>query len=267
MRILQAHRVNVSGNLDGTPIVFIHGFGCGQTMWRFIAPAFEADHKVVLFDLLGSGRSDLSQYDRGKYETLDGHATDVLEICKALGLNGVTLVGHSVSSMIAAIAANRDPDLIGSVVMVGPSPSYIDDKDYVGGFKREDVEGLLQMLESNYLGWASQMAPAIMGTANSADLGDELTESFCRTDPDIAAHFARTTFLSDHREDTKVVRQHCLLLQCSDDIIAPLEVGSWLEKNMQKGHLVVMQATGHCPHMSAPAETIAAIKCFMAEIA
>lgn len=248
-------------------MVFIHGFGCDQNMWRLTAPAFEADHKIILFDLIGSGQSDLSRYDRVKYGTLEGHADDVLDICHTLNLSNVTLVGHSVSSMIAAIAANKDPDRIRSVVMVGPSPCYVDNTDYVGGFTREDVEGLLQMLGANYLGWSSQMAPAIMGGANPVELGDELTASFCRTDPDIAEHFARTTFLSDHREDAKAVRQQCLILQCSDDIIAPLEVGKWLDDNMPNGHLVVMQATGHCPHMSAPAETIAAINDFMGNLA
>lgn len=265
MTVLDAHHVNVSGKRDGQPIVFVHGFGCDQKMWRFVTPGFEDTHKLVLLDLIGSGSSDLSKYDRRKYGSLDGHASDVVEIIRTLDLRDVVLVGHSVSAMIAALAANQERDRITSVVMVGPSPCYLNDGDYIGGFTRDDIEGLLETLEANYLGWSSQMAPAIMGSRNPAELGEELTDSFCRTDPDIAAHFARVTFLSDHRDTVKDVSQPCLILQCSDDMIAPVEVGRWLAKNLKDNHLVIMNATGHCPHMSAPSETTREIRDFISK--
>ena len=255
--------MNVAGNPAGIPLVFIHGFGCDQNMWRYVTPAFEADYKIVLLDLAGSGHSNLSKYDRKKYARLDGHAVDILDICQALQLEETVLVGHSVSAMIAALAANREPNRVRSIIMVGPSPSYINDGEYVGGFTREDIDGLIEALEANYLGWSSNMAPLIMGSANPEELGAELTASFCRTDPDIAAHFARTTFLSNHRTDVRQLKHPCLVLQCSDDAIAPMEVGRWLERNIQDCELAIMKATGHCPHISAPEETVAAMKKFL----
>ncbi len=265
MTLMNDHNVNVVGKPSGSPIVFVHGFGCDQNMWRLITPAFEANHKLVLLDLIGSGSSKLARYDRTKYGSLDGHASDVLDIIRALELENVMLVGHSVGSMIAAIAANREPERITSIVMVAPSPCYLNRDGYVGGFSSEDIDGLLQTLEANYLGWSSQMAPVIMGNANPDELGGELTASFCRADPNTAAHFARVTFTSDHRATVKEVRQPCLILQCSDDIIAPVEVGNWLADNIRHGRLVNMKATGHCPHMSAPSETISAISAFTSQ--
>ena len=232
-------------------------------MWRLVVPAFEATHRVVLFDHVGAGQSDASAYDREKYGTLDGYATDVLDICRELRLADVIFVGHSVSAMIGVLAANRDPARFKALVLVGPSPRYIDDADYVGGFSRHDIEGLLNSLESNYLGWSSAMAPAIMGNADRPDLGQELTNSFCRTDPEIAAHFARVTFFGDNRKDLGAVQVPTLVLQCSDDVIAPYAVGEYVHRRIAGSQLVVMDATGHCPNLSAPAETVEAIKAFV----
>ena len=262
MDIIRRNNVHTYG--DGRdPIVFAHGFGCDQNMWRFVAPAFADSHRVVLFDHVGAGRSDTSAYDRHKYSTLDGYATDVLEICHALDLSGVILVGHSVSAMIGVLAAKREPRLFKALVLVGPSPRYIDDDGYVGGFSTQDIEGLLTSLESNYLGWSSTMAPVIMGNADRPELGAELTNSFCRTDPDIASHFARVTFFSDNRRDLPDVATPALVLQCSDDVIAPTAVGEYVHAHLPASRLVLMKATGHCPNLSAPAETIEAIQTFI----
>jgi sigma-B regulation protein RsbQ len=232
-------------------------------MWRLVVPAFEDSHRVVLFDHVGAGRSDSSQYDPRKYATLDGYAADVLEICRELQLSDVVFVGHSVSAMIGVLAAKQAPDLFKALVLIGPSPRYIDDADYVGGFSRQDIEGLLSSLDSNYLGWSSSMAPVIMGNPDRPELGAELTNSFCRADPDIAAHFARVTFLSDNRQDLGAVRTPTLVLQCSDDVIAPYAVGEYVHSQIPTSQLVVMKATGHCPNLSAPDETIHAIKAFL----
>ena len=232
-------------------------------MWRFVAPAFEHAHRVVLFDHVGAGQSDASAYDRKKYATLDGYATDVLEICRDLQLSDVIFVGHSVSAIIGVLAANRQPDRFRALVLVGPSPRYIDDADYVGGFSRSDIEGLLNSLDSNYLGWSSSMAPVIMGNPDRPALGEELTNSFCRTDPDIASHFARVTFFSDNRQDLDAVRTPTLILQCADDVIAPHAVGEYVSRHIPGSQLVMMKATGHCPNLSAPAETVGAIRGFI----
>ena len=244
-------------------MVFAHGFGCDQNMWRFVAPAFEQSHRVVLFDHVGAGQSDTSAYDRHKYATLDGYATDVLEICRALQLSDVIFVGHSVSAMIGVLAAKREPGRFKALVLVGPSPRYVDDEGYVGGFTRQDIEGLLNSLDSNYLGWSSSMAPAIMGNADRPELGQELTNSFCRTDPDIASHFARVTFFSDNRQDLGSVQVPALILQCSDDVIAPYAVGEYVHRQLAGSQLVIMEATGHCPNLSAPDETVREIKTFV----
>ncbi len=262
MTILRRNNVNVMGS-GSTPIIFAHGYGCDQNMWRLITPVFLADYKIVLYDLTGSGQSDLSAYDLRKYGTLEGHATDLVEICEALDLPKAVIVGHSVSSMTAVLAANRNPERFSSLVMVAPSPCYINDKDYVGGFERTDIDGLLDFLDTNFLGWSTEMAPAIMGVLDKPQLAEELTNSFCRTDPQIAQHFGRVTFMSDHREDVKLLNCPSLILQCSDDIVAPQEVGHWLNRNIPDSELVVMKATGHCPHLSAPAETVAAVRQFL----
>jgi sigma-B regulation protein RsbQ len=260
--VIRRNNVHVLGH-GHPPMVFAHGFGCDQNMWRLVVPAFENSHRVVLFDHVGAGRSDASAYDRQKYSTLDGYAADVLDICRELQLTDVVFVGHSVSAMIGVLAARQEPGRFKALVLVGPSPRYIDDEGYVGGFSRQDIEGLLSSLDSNYLGWSSSMAPAIMGNADRPELGQELTNSFCRTDPDIAAHFARVTFFSDNRADLRHVGTPALILQCSDDVIAPHAVGEYVHRQMPASQLVLMNATGHCPNLSAPDETVGAITRFM----
>lgn len=263
MGVLERNNVVQHGPSDGRPMVFAHGFGCDQNMWRYVWPAFAEDHRVVLFDHVGLGGSDHSAYDRDRYGSLKGYADDVLQICRELGLHDVVFVGHSVSAMIGALAAIEEPERFGRLVMVGPSPRYVDDEGYFGGFTREDIDGLLQSLESNYLGWSSQMAPVIMGNQQSPELGQELTETFCRADPDIAAHFARVTFLSDNRADLARVTTPTLVMQCADDVIAPDAVGAYVHDRLADSRIVHLQATGHCPNLSAPEETIASIRAFL----
>jgi sigma-B regulation protein RsbQ len=263
VRVARRNNVKVTGRPDGRAMIFAHGFGCDQNMWRFVAPAFEADHRVVLFDHVGAGSSDLTAYDPERYRSLEGYADDVLEICRELDLSDAIFVGHSVSAIIGALAAAREPGRIGKLVMVGPSPRYIDDDGYTGGFSRADVEELLDSLESNFLGWSGAMAPVIMGNDDRPELGAELTESFCRTDPDIAAQFARVTFMSDNRADLAAVAVPTLVLQCSDDAIAPRAVGEYVHRAIPGSTLVQLAATGHCPNLSAPEETIAAIRTFV----
>jgi sigma-B regulation protein RsbQ len=253
----------LSGRQDGQAMIFAHGFGCDQNMWRLVAPAFADRYRIVLFDHVGSGGSDLAAYDRSKYSSLQGYVNDVLEICRELDLTRAVFVGHSVSAMIGVLAALQEPDRFDALVLVGPSPRYINDGDYAGGFSREDIDELLDSLDSNYLGWSSAMAPVIMGNPDRPELGEELTNSFCRTDPEIARQFARVTFLSDNRSDLPQVRTRALILQCSDDVIAPQEVGEYVHRQIPGSELILMQATGHCPNLSAPEETIAAIRSFL----
>jgi sigma-B regulation protein RsbQ len=246
-------------------MMLAHGFGCDQNMWRFVAPAFGTTHRLVLFDHVGAGHSELAAYDFDKYASLDGYVDDVLSICEELDLTDVVFVGHSVSAMIGVLAATRAPDRFGALVLIGPSPRYIDDDGYSGGFSRPDVDDLLGSLESNYLGWSSAMAPVIMGNPERPELGQELTNSFCRTDPAIARQFARVTFLSDNRADLARVRVPSLVLQCSDDVIAPEHVGRYVHEHIAGSTFRLLQARGHCPNLSAPAETVAAIQDFLAE--
>jgi sigma-B regulation protein RsbQ len=257
--VLSRNNVKVSGS-GSQPMVFAHGFGCDQNMWRYVAPAFEDDYRVVLFDYVGAGGSDLAAYDAERYSRLDGYAEDVLDVCRALELENVVLVGHSVSGMIAVLAANREPERFDRLVLVGPSPRYVNDPPYVGGFERADIEGLLEMMDKNYIGWANFLAPAIVKNPDRPELGEELTASFCSTDPVIARRFAEATFLADNRADLARVRVPALILQCTDDMIAPLEVGEYLHRELPGSTLRVMSATGHCPHMSHPEETIRAMR-------
>ena len=259
---VRRNNVRVLGNGQPT-LMFAHGFGCDQNMWRLVVPTFQAAHRIVLFDHVGAGQSDLSAYDRRKYGTLDGYATDILEICRETHLSDVIFIGHSVSAMIGVLAATREASRFKALVLVAPSPRYLNDGDYVGGFSRQDIDGLLESLDSNYLGWSSSMAPAIMGNPDRPELGTELTNSFCRTDPQIAAHFARVTFLSDNRADLAAIKIPTLILQCSDDVIAPNAVGEYVNRQIADSRLVVLQATGHCPNLSAPAETANAIDAFI----
>ncbi|MDP1794649.1 MAG: alpha/beta hydrolase [Acidimicrobiales bacterium] len=263
MGVRDRHNVKISGRTDGPPMVFAHGFGCDQNMWRFVAPKFENDFKVVLFDHMGAGQSDVSAYEPERYQSLQGYADDVLELCRELELDDVVFVGHSVSAMIGALAVAREPDRFAKLVLVGPSPRYINDDGYVGGFERQDIVGLLDSLGSNYLGWSKSMAPVIMGNADRPELGDELTDSFCRTDPAIAKQFARVTFLSDNRADLAKVTTESLVLQCRDDVIAPLEVGEYVAGQLPNATLVVLDAIGHCPNLSAPDATADAIAAFV----
>lgn len=262
MSVLERNNVTVTGRGQKS-MLFAHGFGCDQNMWRLVAPAFEEEYRVILFDHVGAGHSDLSAYDRQKYSTLDGYAEDVLEICRELEVRQGVFVGHSVSAMIGVLAAVAEPERFESLVMVGPSPCYINKEDYVGGFSQEDIEGLLEFLDSNYLGWSSAMAPQIMGNPDRPELGEELTNSFCRTPPEIAQHFARVTFLSDNRADLPKVKTPSLVLQCSNDPIAAEEVGRYVHQHLAGSQLVIMRATGHCPNLSAPEETISAMKAFL----
>jgi sigma-B regulation protein RsbQ len=232
-------------------------------MWRFVAPAFADRFRIVLFDQVGSGASDLSSYDPDRYGSLEGYAEDVLQICAELDLQHVIFVGHSVAAMIGVLAAGKEPERFDRLVLVGPSPRYIDDHDYIGGFTREDIEALLGSLASNYLGWSRSMAPMIMGNPDRPELGHELTNSFCRTDPEIARHFAQVTFTSDNRQDLPRVGTPSLVLQCSDDAIAPTPVGKYVAARMPNARLTMLDATGHCPNLSAPKQTIEAIDDFL----
>ena len=266
MNVLKRNNVKISGREGATAMIFAHGFGCDQNMWRFVAPAFEDEYRTVLFDHVGAGQSDPSAYSRGKYDSLQGYANDVLEICRELELTDAVFVGHSVSAMIGVLAALREPERFEALVLIGPSPRYIDDEDYAGGFSREDIEGLLDSLDSNYLGWSSAMAPVIMANLDRPELGTELTNSFCRTNPEIARHFARVTFLSDNRADLPKLKARALVLQCSEDAIAPQAVGEYVHRQIPGSELVLMRATGHCPNLSAPEETVEAIRAFVSRV-
>jgi sigma-B regulation protein RsbQ len=259
------NNVHETGLPDGQPIIFAHGFGCDQAMWRFVAPAFESEYRVVLFDHVGFGSSDLGAWDAERHSSLQGYADDLVAMIRELDLHDVIFVGHSVSAMIGALAFLQAPDLFAQLVMVGPSPRYIDDLDtaYVGGFTASDIEDLLDGLGRNHLGWSAAMAPVIMGNPDRPELGSELKESFCRTDPRVAATFARATFLSDNRADLSRLHVPTLILQCSSDAIAPEAVGRFVHDNIPGSVLVQLDATGHCPNLSAPGETTAAIRAYL----
>ena len=265
MDVQKRNNVRVSGTGPAT-VVFAHGFGCDQNMWRFLAPSFQDRFKVVLFDLVGSGQSDLSAYEKVKYGSLHGYADDVTEIVERHAEGPVIFVGHSVAAMIGMLSDIDRPGRYAAQIMVSPSPCYINDGDYVGGFTREDIDSLLETLESNYLGWSSAMAPTIMGAPGQPELGLELTNSFCRTDPDIAKHFARVTFLSDHRAQLANLTTPTLILQCTDDLIAPQSVGEYMQRAMPKATLRLIDNTGHCPHLSAPSASTEAMDEFLATL-
>ena len=265
MSVRARHNVTVAGEGPAT-LVFAHGFGCDQNMWRLMAPSYETRFRTVRYDLVGSGKSDLAAYCKTRHGSLQGHADDLVEIIRDVADGPVIFVGHSVSAMIGALAGISAPDLFDAHVMLGPSPCYINDGDYVGGFTREDIDSLLDTLESNFLGWSSTMAPAIMGAPDQPALADELTNSFCRTDPDIAAHFARVTFLSDNRADIARLDAPTLILQCSDDMIAPQSVGHYLQRTLPRGTLRIIENVGHCPHLSAPSASMDAIDEFLATL-
>ncbi|MEU3548715.1 alpha/beta fold hydrolase [Streptomyces longwoodensis] len=266
MDIARRNNVTVTGNPEGRTVVLAHGFGCDQNMWRLTVPALSDDYRVVLFDYVGSGRAEPSAFSEQRYASLDGYAQDVVDVFEALDLTDAVFVGHSVSAMIGVLAAAQVPERISALVMVGPSPRYIDDEGYRGGFSAADIDELLDSLESNYLGWSAVMAPVIMGNPERPELGDELKNSFCATDPDMARVFARTTFLSDSRDDLKTVSVPTLVLECTQDVIAPREVGAFVHRSIPGSTLVTLEATGHCPHLSAPEATNAAIRSFLADL-
>lgn len=244
-------------------MLFAHGFGCDQEMWRFVFPAFEKDYRVIRFDYVGHGRSDRSAYKPDRYQSLRGYAQDVLDICRELNLSDVVFVGHSVSGMIGMLAAIEAPELFSNLIMIGPSPCYINDGEYTGGFERSDIEGLLQTMDKNYIGWANYLAPVIMGNPDKPELAGELAESFCSTDPVVARQFAEVTFFSDNRDDLVKIKTPSLILQCSHDMIAPSSVGQYLSETIPGTQLVQMEASGHCPQMSAPQETIELIQKYL----
>ncbi|GGW49686.1 alpha/beta fold hydrolase [Streptomyces griseoloalbus] len=266
MSIHRRNNIRVTGRDSGRTIVLAHGFGCDQNMWRLVEPALAKDFRVVLFDYVGAGRSDVSAWREERYSSLDGYARDVVEVCEELDLRDAVLVGHSVSAMAGVLAGAAAPERIGSLVMVCPSPYYIDEDGYRGGFSAEDIDELLESLESNYLGWSATMAPVIMGNPDRPELGEELTNSFCATDPDIARVFARTTFLSDSRKDLAGVTVPTLILECEQDAIAPPEVGAYVHSAIPGSELVTLAATGHCPQLSAPEATASAISAFVADL-
>jgi sigma-B regulation protein RsbQ len=257
------NNVTVTGR-GARVMMFAHGFGCDQKMWRHVAPAFEEDFRVLLFDHVGAGGSNLAAFDPERYRTLAGYAADVLDICAQLDAKNVVFVGHSVSAMIGVLAAIERPDVFARLVLIGPSPCYINREGYTGGFEESDIEDLLDLLEANQLGWSQRMAPVIMGNPGRPELSAELGDSFCRTDPVIARHFARTTFTSDNREDLPRVRVPALILQSADDVIAPVEVGRYVHEKLVGSELVQLEAMGHCPHMSAPGEVIRSIRRYLA---
>ncbi|GAB3821845.1 alpha/beta fold hydrolase [Kribbella italica] len=264
MDILRRNNVTITGNPDGRTVLLAHGFGCDQNMWRLTVPALAVDHRIVLFDYVGAGRSDPAAFDEQRYSSLEGYADDVADVCTALDLRDAVFVGHSVSAMVGVLAARKAPKRIGALVMVAPSPHYLNDGDYRGGFGRDDIDELLASLESNYLGWSSAMAPVIMGNPDRPELGAELTTSFCATDPAMARVFARTTFLSDSRADLASVAVPTLILESTEDVIAPREVGAYTHAAIDGSTLVTLESTGHCPHLSAPEATNQAITGFLA---
>lgn len=262
MSVLERNNVKVSGNGE-QPIMFAHGFGCDQQMWRFVAPAFKQTHKVVLFDHLGAGQSDLAAYDSDTHTTLHGYADDVLAIAEELDLTNMIFVGHSVSTMIGVLAAIKAPHRFAKLVLVAPSPSFINDGDYIGGFGRSDIEELLEAMDGNYMGWSSNVTPMIAGNPDHPEFAEELNNSFCRTDPTIAKEFARVTFLTDHRADLPKVTIPTLIIQSAHDALAPLTVGEYMQRTVPDNELVTLDVSGHCPHLSAPMQTIAAIQQFV----
>ena len=255
--------VRVSGAPGARPMVFAHGYGCDQHMWRYVTPHFAADHQVVTFDHVGFGSSDVGAHDPVRYRTLHGYAADVAEVLVELDLTDAVFVGHSVSAMIGVLAHAIAPGRIGAMVMVGPSARYVDDGDYVGGFTRAQIRELLDSLDANHLGWSTSMAPQVMANPDRPELAAELTTSFCRTDPDVARHFARLSFLSDNRADLPGVDVPTLVLQCSEDVIAPVTAGRYVHEHIAGSTFVQLAATGHCPHLSAPEETSAAIRAWL----
>ncbi len=260
--VLKRNNVNVLG--DGSKVLlFAHGFGCDQNAWNRIRKYFDKNYKIVLIDFVGAGKSDLATYDFNKYDSLDGYVTDVIEICDELGLSNSIYIGHSVSCMIGALASIKRPDIFKKLVFIGPSPCYISSGDYQGGFDRETINSLLEVMEEDYISWARSLAPSVMNSENGSELTSELSDSFCSIDPDIAKQFARVTFVSDNRSDLPLIPIESLTIQCSDDMLAPLSVGKFINQNTPKNTMKILEVHGHCPHMSHPAETATVINAFL----
>ena len=245
------------------PMVFAHGYGCDQNMWRFITPAFENEFQIVLFDHVGSGKSDQSAYDFEKYSSLKGYANDLIEICDAMNLKNVIFVGHSVSGIIGVLAAIERPDLFSHLLLIGPSPCYINKMDYFGGFAQKDIDELIATLESNYLGWASFITPIIIGNPEKQEYSKELENSFCSMNPNIAKHFAKVTFMGDNRNDLSKVSTPTLIIQCHPDVIAPVEVGEFVHQKITESKYVLLNSSGHCPHLTAPEQLISSILTYL----
>jgi sigma-B regulation protein RsbQ len=262
MKAVSRNNVKVLGSGERT-LMFAHGYGCDQNMWRQVVPSFADEYKIILFDYVGSGYSDVSAFDRTRYSTVRGYAEDVIEILDEVGVQHVNFVGHSVSSMIGALAAIQRPELFETITMIGPSPCYINQGEYVGGFERSDIDSLLDSLESNHVAWSASMAPVIMGNQESPEFAAELESSFCRMDPVLAQHFARVTFLSDNRKDLPNLSVKTLILQCQKDVIAGADVGKYVNACLPNSQLVLMDATGHCPHMSAPLKVVQELQKFL----
>ncbi|MGR3550427.1 alpha/beta fold hydrolase [Pseudooceanicola sp.] len=270
--MIERNNVVVSGSPQGRTVVFVHGFGCDQSMWRDVTPAFEADHRVVLYDLTGMGQSDLSAYDVARYDRLDAHAEDLLAILTEIDAHNAVVVGHSVGATIAVLAANevltKGTGRIGELILVSPSPCFYTDEEagYAGGFARRDLEDLVKMLEDNHLGWSMQLAPTIAGQSADEVQADRLTQSFCRTDPGIAQHFGRVTFLGDHRADFEHLAAPSLVLHCDADALVPMTVAEWMRDRVPGTRVHVLNATGHCPHMTVPADVVAAMRDHLGEV-
>lgn len=246
-------------------IVFGHGLGCDQTIWKYITPPFEEKYQIVLFDYVGSGNSDLSAYESDRYKDLNGYAMDLLEIIEALALKDVIFIGHSVSSMIGTLASIQQPEVFKCLIMIAPSPRYINDINYIGGFNEEDVKELLTMMEMNFVGWASVTAPLAMNNPQNPKLGQDLQSRFCSGDPIITREFAQATFLSDHRNDLSQISVPTLIIQCSEDSMVPKEVGEYLHQHIQNSTLLLTEAKGHYPQLSDPTETVAIIQNYLAQ--
>lgn len=261
MKVLSRHNVRQTG--QGRPLLFAHGYGCDQSVWRFMAPAFEATHQVVLMDLAGCGNASSDAYDMARHVTLHGHAQDIISVCESAQLKGTVLVAHSVSTMSAVLAAKARPDLFSALVLLAPSPCYLNHDGYQGGFERQDIDDLLDILEANHFKWARMMAPVVMGGENSPALSEELAHHFCRMEVSVAKHFAEVTFLSDHREDLDGLSIPTLVMQCTRDTLAPASVGHYLQAHWPQLQVAQLEATGHCPHMSAPQESTKVLRAFL----
>jgi sigma-B regulation protein RsbQ len=261
--VLERNNVHVSGVPDGDVLMFAHGFGCDQTMWRHVAAAFEPTHRVVCFDHVGSGGSDLAAHDRERYSTLHGYADDVLQIIDALALTGVTYVGHSVGAMIGVLAVTARPAGFARLVVLGASPRYIDEEGYTGGFSAGDIDDLLEALDRNFEEWSKSMVPVVMGAPDRPDLQEELQASFLHSETEIAQHFGRVTFLSDHRADVARVSVPTLILQAAGDAIVPPAVAEYLHRAIPGSRLVWLEATGHYPLLTGPPEVARQIRGFL----